>query len=59
MMTAKSPLTHFVLICCRMEEEVMDEPLMNYVQLTQDVGCFQGHMEVLFSPEGKLRFDTL
>jgi hypothetical protein len=39
------------------EEEVMDEPLMKYVQLIQDVDYFQGHMEVLFSPEGKLRFD--
>ncbi|XP_040372153.1 probable polyribonucleotide nucleotidyltransferase 1, chloroplastic isoform X2 [Rosa chinensis] len=37
------------------EEEVMGGPQKGYVQLTQDVDYFQGHMEVLFSHEGKHR----
>lgn len=40
----------------RVEEGVMGEPQLVYVQLTRDVVYFQEHMEVHFSHVGKHRF---
>lgn len=45
----------FLHVNARVEEEVMGGHLLRYVQLTQDVGYFLGHMEARFSLVVKLR----
>lgn len=44
--------------CYRGGKEVMDEPQMKYVQLTQGADYFLEHMVVLFLHVGKHRFES-